>query len=487
MHKTIYIILLALCFSKVSAQTNEQPNIIFFLSDDQRWDTFGFMGNEHIITPNCDKLAENGIVFTNAYHVSPICKPSRASLMLGQYLSTHRCGFDQPTMYTISEDEFSQSYAVQIRKAGYFTGFVGKFGFPVTEDKIFNADKISHTEKRDAKSQLWLQDECMPKDEYDLWYGFAGQGVYDVNGKHGTEHRGDQALNFIQKAAQQEKPFALQVSFKAPHSPFQPDEKYLKLYENIDIPRAPNDTEEAHNQLPAVVKEKYRGRNAYSDKKYQAFIKKYYALITGLDVVVGRVMDELLMLGLDDNTIIIFSSDNGYFCGSKGLAGKDLLYEESAKAPLIIMDPRLSKQQKGTSINKLTSIIDLAPTILDYASVDIPHAMEGRSLLPLIDNPELEIHEAVYGENHFANFAPLFEELSKDEQADYSSVRSRFIRTPQYKYIQYYECRPMIEELWDIARDPSEMHNLVNNPDYQEILEKMRQLMADYRPEKTKN
>jgi len=484
MQKIIYTMLLALSFNKVSAQTNEQltkqPNIIFLLTDDQRWDTFGFMGNEYIHTPNCDQLANNGIVFTNTYHVAPICQPSRASIMLSQYVSTHQCGFDKPAIHSISEEEFSHSYPVKIREAGYFTGLVGKFGYPVTKEKVLNAAAFTNAEDRNAKSQLWLKDECMPKDDYDVWYGFSGQGSYNVNGRHGTAHRGDQAIKFIHEASKQDKPFSLQVCFKAPHSPFQPDEQFLKLYENMEIPRYPNDTEEAHLTLPDVVRQKFRGKKGYSDKKYLSFIQKYYALITGVDDVVGRIVKELRELGIEDNTIIVYTSDNGYFCGSKGLSGKDLLYEESAKAPLIIYDPRWPDNKKGTTIDAITSVIDVAPTLLHYAGTDIPNQMQGLSLLPLIENPQQEIHGAVYGENNFANFEPLLEEIEGPEQMNYSTVRSRFVRTPQYKYIQYYECTPMIEELWDMTADPSEMNNLAVIPGYEKVLNEMRQLIANY-------
>ncbi|TLX71790.1 DUF4976 domain-containing protein [Labilibacter sediminis] len=477
----IFTILISInIYTKASINSKRKPNIIFFLTDDQRWDAFGFMGNKYIQTPNCDQLANNGIIFNNTYHVVPICQPSRASFMLSQYVGTHQCGFDKPAIYSISEAEFAQSYPVKIREAGYFTGIVGKFGFPITKEKVRNSAEYTNAQDRDAKTQLWLKEECLPKEEYDVWYGFSGQGFYNVKGKHGTEYRGDQSIAFIREAAKQEKPFSLQVCFKAPHSPFQPAEEFLRLYDDVEIPRYPNDTNSANSLLPVVVRNKYRGNHGYSDKKYQAFIKKYYALITGVDHVVGRVMTELKAQGLDDNTIIVFTSDNGYFCGSKGLSGKDLLYEESAKAPLIIYDPRLPIKKRGTTIDAIISIIDVAPTLLNYAETDIPAEMQGKSLLPLIENPDQEIHEAVYGENNFANFAPLLTELDEREKASYSTVRSRFVRTPQYKYIQYHECTPMVEELWDITADPSELKNLADKVEYKHQLNKMRQLMDTF-------
>lgn len=476
------IVLILLVFVAARAFSGDRPNIIFLLTDDQRWDTFGFMGNKTIITPNCDKLAAEGVVFENTLHATPICQPSRASIQLGQYLNTHRCGFDAPTQNSISQQEWMKSFPVLLRESGYFTGFVGKFGYPVSAQKTKNRVNEDLAIDKGVDSQLWKREECMPKDSYDRWLGFPGQGTYHVNGKHGTEDRGDKAIAFIRAAANQKAPFALQVSFKAPHSPFSPAPEFLAMYENTNIPRHDNDLEEAFERLPEVVRTKYRGRKGYvGDEAFQNFITRYYALITGVDHVVGRIREELKSLGLDENTIIIYSSDNGYFCGSKQLSGKDLLYEESIKAPLIIYDPRQPASAGITKRQGITSTIDIAPTILGYAGLKAPSSMQGKSLLPLVSGTKNQVHKAVYGENNFANFSPVISDFNDPAERDaFSSVRSKYVRTPQFKYIRYHECTPVVEELWKITKDPQEKINLVGNPEYSSVLKKMRKMLDKF-------
>src|SRR4030042_1397915 len=157
-----------------SDENQIRPNIIFLLTDDQRWDAMGFMGNEHVITPNLDYLAGQSVSFTNAYHVAPICHPSRSSIMTGKYLGTHGSGFERPTDYVITKEEFYSSYPALLQKAGYYNGFIGKFGFAVSKDseKILNRG-------------LWGREEYMPKNYFDVWNGFTGQGKYRP-GKDGT-------------------------------------------------------------------------------------------------------------------------------------------------------------------------------------------------------------------------------------------------------------------------------------------------------------
>ncbi|MFH5833778.1 sulfatase-like hydrolase/transferase [Halalkalibaculum sp. DA384] len=474
----------------------KRPNIIFLMADDQRSDAFGFMENEYVITPNLDRLAGDGISFDNAYHVAPICQPSRASVMTGQYLSTHKAGFDRPTDYIITKSEFEASYPVQLRNAGYYTGFIGKFGFAVGGEEKVKNDGFEN------------RSEYMPSEYFDRWNGFPGQGSYfPSNGKfngyknisgagHLTEFMGNQATDFLRSAQNIDKPFALSISFKAPHAPFTPAEEFRNKYENVDIPRMMNDDPKYHKNLPDVVKEKSRNAQWYFgrtedyygksvdyrknwhiqvDSIYQEFIKNYYALITGVDNVVGRIRNELERLGIDDNTVIIYTSDNGFFAGSKQLMGKALLYEESAKAPMIIYDPRISKEEGIKREKALISHVDIAPTLLDIAGLKIPSSYPGKSIMPLIYSEKEEIHEAVYGENNFDNFYPLPSEMDNIEE--YQSIRSRFIRTPEFKFIRYHENHPVTEELFRIQKDPMETNNIIDDPDYQEIAKELRNML----------
>lgn len=474
-------------------QAERPPNIIFLLADDQRADAFGFMGNTAIITPHLDQLASESTVFENAYHVVPICQPSRASIMTGQYLGTHGAGFDTPANFVITKQEFENSYPVLLRQLGYHTGFIGKFGFAVgKEEKIRNKGFES-------------KGEYMPASYFDSWKGFPGQGrYYPEQGKfngyvnergsgHLTEFVGDQAISFLRAAKEANRPFCLSVSFKAPHAPYLPAERFRRMYNDRQIPRMMNDAPEYHRNLPAVVREKSRDARWYFgrtkgyygedtgyrrnwhievDSVYQEFIKNYYALITGIDEVVGRIRKELQKSGAQRNTVIIYTSDNGHFAGSRQLMGKDLLYEESIEAPLIVYDPRIPEQEQRKREKALVSMIDIAPTLVDIAGGDVPENYPGKSFLPLTRGAKDHIHEAVYGENNFDNFYPPQSQVKDPE--NYQSVRSRYVRTLQYKYIRYYENHPPTEELYDMEGDSLETKNLINDPAYAEVAREMR-------------
>ena len=493
---------------KVTAGSDEtRPNIIFLLCDDLRWDALGFMGNNHVITPNIDILSGKSVVFNNTYHVSPICLPSRTSIMTGKYLGLHGSGFDRPTNFVITQEEFSDSYPVLLNKVGYYTGFIGKFGFAVSKDseKIINADH-------------WNNEAYMPEEHFDVWRGFPGQGGYRVrqddsfNGyenkwgaTHLTEFMGHQAVEFIEEAKSQNRPFMLSVSFKAPHAPFDPQERFRKLYDDLNIPRMPNDDLASFAKLPMVVQQKSRNAKWYFgkinrpdwqieiDNTYQEFIKNYYALITGIDDVVGQIRQRLDELGIEDNTVIIFTSDNGFFNGSRQLMGKALLYEESVKAPMIVFDPRFRNGNSGHEVNSidssesprikdgLISIIDIAPSILDLAGIEKPSCMPGKSFMPIVYNKTDEIHDAVYGENNFDNFEPVISEVENPD--DYQSIRSKFLRTKEFKYIRYHECQPLVEELFKISGDPLESINLINQPNYESTANKMRSMLNSFEEE----
>ncbi|WP_305768621.1 sulfatase-like hydrolase/transferase [Candidatus Epulonipiscium viviparus] len=492
---------------------SQRPNIIFMLTDDQRYDTMGFMGSTQVYTPNLDKLAAEGSKFSNVFHVAPICMPSRASMQLGKYISQHNCGFDLPTDYTVTTKEYQESYPVLLRKNGYFTGFIGKFGFPVTDEKKHNATRnIDPTSSNDdpyykLSNQLELKEIAMPSNEFDVWYGFTGQGGYFPNkenkfngyeNKFGDDHltmfNAHQAEDFLEQAAASGKPFSLSLSFKAPHRPHTASNKWKKYYENITINRMPNDKPEYFAVLPEVVRTHSRnaaeywgsekmerspgmaGRGAWKDEAvFQHDFKNYYGLISGVDEAVGVIRAKLDELGIADNTIIIYTSDNGYFCGSKQLGGKELLYEESIKAPLIVFDPRHKKDQW---IDGLVSTVDICPTILDFSGLKKTADMYGSSIIPLINGQEKEIHTAVYGENDFNdNYVDIDNHPSPE---NYQSIHSKYVRTHDYKYVRYQLCHPIIEEMWNMKEDPLETNNLVGNPEYQEQLNKMRALLDKF-------
>jgi len=465
----------------------KRPNIIFLMSDDQRWDAMGCMGNPVIKTPNMDRLAAEGVLFENAFLTTSICMASRASVMLGQFESRHQCNFERPSNRTISYDEFDKSYPRLLQKAGYRTGFIGKFGFAVSKDKIRNCP-LNPDGSRVSKGQLWRKQEYMPADKFDAWYGFPGQGGYfpqGKDGKHLTQIMGEQAREFFEDC-KPGRPFCLSISFKAPHGPTQPDPAYKDMYKDVKIPRQINDGDAYFKKLPKVVREHWRGRRIYNNEaapdKYQQFMKRYYQCISGIDVVIGRIRDDLKRLKLDDNTVIIYTSDNGYFCGSKGLGGKCLLYEESVRTPLIIFDPRLKASGQGSRRKELVLNIDFAPTMLDMAGVEIPNAMQGKSMLGLVGGEQKKWRDSTFHENNFtSHFMPALSDAGDwRPKVLERSVRCKAVRTKQWKYIRYFEQLPIIEELFDIQNDPIEAYNLVEKPEYSDVLVRLRKLCDDW-------
>ncbi len=417
-----------------------KPNLVFLLTDDQRWDSLGCMGNPIIQTPHIDSLAREGVLFKNNFVTTAICCSSRASFFSGRYagsMDLHR--FDKP----LPEDIWRTSYPMLLRMAGYRTGFIGKFGLG----------------------------EPLPDKDFDFWEGFPGQGNFyegkPFKGKHLTHRMGEQAVEFL-NGCRPEQPFCLSISFKAPHSnpevaerPFAPDKRDLKLYSDVEIPLAKTASEESRQRLPEFLRESegYIRREAWF-KDVQETTRDYYRLITGVDRVVGEILAQLDRSGLRDNTIIIFTSDNGYFLGEKGFEGKWLMYEESIRTPLVVFDPRLPAELRGRRLDPMTLNVDIAPTLLDLAGIEIPKPMKGLSLVPLLQGESPSWRKDWYYEHLFPH--PKI-------------PRNEGIRTERWKYIRYLDTQPVYEELYDLANDPLEETNLAAIPEHQTVLKELRE------------
>ena len=498
---TYSLFLVVACFAPDLAQAEaqqQQPNIVFLLADDHRWDCFGFMGDKMAHTPNLDQLAKKGMHFSNVHHASPICLPSRACIITGRYEGATGCFFSG---WSLSREEFDLSYAGLTQKAGYNTCYIGKYHFNVREDK-----------QRKSK----FKPSLMPS-YFDTWYGVEGQGKYINDGRYGTtrgEHsskvRGDLAIRFISDSVKAKKPFVVSIGFKAPHRPWskpRTDPRFYALYKDKEFPHYDTAGKEYFLKLPEVVQRTFRGsrfngvgktnaghasvfgdaeleklrRGELTDETwagytqyrdwdtYQEERRCYYALVAGVDDAVGRVVAELKRLGIDKNTIVIYSSDNGSFLGARMLEGKDLLYRESVRAPLIVYDPRAPKTARNKSNRVLSSTVDIAPTILDYAGIKTPDVMQGKSLRKHVHGDDVEVHEAVFSENSFAAFGNTSEYRKK-----YGNVESQAVTTQTFKYIRYHRTQPLVEELFKLDDDSQESVNLVADPKHVETLRQMR-------------
>lgn len=438
------IFLLILLASWANAQSTARPNIIFILTDDHRWDALGHAGNDIIQTPNMDQLAEDGLYFKNAFVTTPICAASRASIITGMYERTHEFTFGTPPL---SEPYIDISYPKLLHDAGYRTGFYGKLGMNLEN-------------KRDTS----LFDEIYTTGT-DGYFRLVGEGWGEH--VHLTDHTTDKALQFIKKT-DKKQPFCLSISYNAPHADDASPQQYFwpernnALYDDITIPE-PTLGDPAHlGALPPFLRDSlYMGRIRWrwryeTPEKYQQMVKGYYRMISTIDDNIGRIRAVLEEQGLAENTIIILIGDNGYFLGERSLAGKWLMYENSLRVPLIIFDPKAEVQ--GT-IEELALNIDIAPTIIDFANLEIPNVMQGKSLLPFTKK-EVENWRDQFVCEHLFEIPQI--------------PKSEGLRTKQWKYFRYID-HPEVEELYDLEKDPLETNNLALDPAWQAMVAKFRE------------
>lgn len=432
----------------------ERPNIVFLLADDQCSYSMGCYGNPDVKTPNLDLLARQGIVFDNHYDTTAICMASRANVMTGMLEYKTGCNFEHGPLM---RDNWNQTYPVLLRKAGYLTAFAGKFGFVVAAEPG----------KRGV----------LPEQEFDAWGGGPGQTHFSTRKNpsmtkyaqkfpHSTRAYGAFGSDFIASSAKSGKPFCLSISFKAPHRPVTPDPIFDEVYAGIEFTKPANFGREYGDHF---AKQSRMGRQfvrfhewEYSTN-YTAVMAKYHQQIFAIDVAVDMVRQALQKNGVADNTVIIYTSDNGFLCGSHGYGSKVLPYEEASRVPLILFDPRQDLDFAGTRHEALTGNVDMAPTILELAGVDVPPQMDGKSLLPLCDDPKGEIHEQL----------PLINVWGPKQAHSLSVVT----RDWKYIYWPYADGEfEKTEELYHTAKDPLELKNLANDkmPDAVEALRQMR-------------
>ncbi|MCA9027842.1 MAG: sulfatase-like hydrolase/transferase [Planctomycetaceae bacterium] len=430
------------------------PNIVFFLSDDQRADFLSCAGHPIVQTPFLDDLAQRGVRFENAFVTTAICAASRATLFTGLWERSHKFTFGTPP---IAEDIIQQSYPVRLREAGFRTGFVGKFGVQVPKG---------------AERQMFDVFEPLNRNPY-----FKKQP--DGTMRHLTDIIGDSAIDFIREC-DGSKPFCLSVSFNAAHAedsdkenhyPWPPSE--AGFYENMTIPPPLVETEHWRT-LPSFLQHSmHRDRWFWrwdTPEKYQHNSKAYFRMITGLDRNIGRVLNEVARKGFDDNTVIIFMGDNGYYQGSRGFAGKWSHFDESLRVPLIFFDPRLPDARRGRVDSQMVLNVDVPATIVSLATGEVSTSYQGRDLTPLLIGNSLTTE---WRTDFFCEHLFDHPDIPKWEG----------VRDQRYMYARYFENLPEGEFLHDLEADPLELTNLVNDPAYAETLEVMRQRCDSLRDE----
>lgn len=430
-----------------------KPNIVFILTDDQGYWALGCNGNSEIITPNIDKLAEGGARFENFYCVSPVCSPARASLLTGRIPSQHgvhdwiREGNTGPG--AIEYLQGMRGYTDDLAEAGYQCALSGKWH---------------------------LGDSIHPQKGFTYWYAhqMGGGNYYNApmikNGElmneegYVTDAITDNAISFMKEMNEKEEPFYLSVHYTAPHSPWlngNHPKELTGLYDDCKFESCPR--EELHPW--AVFSTAHDAVTRENIKNPEECIKGYYAAVTGVDRGVARIMKQLRELEIDDNTIVIYTADNGFNCGHHGIWGKGNgtfpmnMYDTSIRVPMIIWHPDRIKAK--TVIKDMLSAYDVRPTLMDYVGIPVPDdpTLPGSSFLDILLGKEKETDDD--------RMVVVFDE--------YGPVR--MIRTETDKYVCRYPYGP--DEYYDLIQDPEEKSNLIGDEKCQDrIFELKKQMEA---------
>ncbi len=428
---------------------NRRPNILFLLVDDQRHDTLGCAGFPVVKTPNIDALAQTGVRFCNAFVTTSICAASRASIFTGLYERTHGYTFRTPPL---SDNWWRNSYPALLRQSGYRTGFIGKFGVNVAGE---GADRpFDYFQKIDRNPYFKRMEN--------------GQT------RHTAELAGDYAIDFF-RSQSKTQPFCLSVSFNAVHAEdsdkidhYPPPKAVSHLYANADMP-LPRLGETFFKTQPDFLKTCLNRVRYFwrwdTPEKYQKNMRNYLRMISGVDRVIGRVQRALQQYGLVENTVIIYSADNGYYMGDRGFAGKWSHYEESLRIPLIMNGAALSANTQGRVLDEMVLNIDLPATLLDLAGIPVPPHVHGKSLLPLIKNDSIE-----WRRDFFCEHLMQHPQIPKWEG----------VRDKRYVYARYFEQEPVYEFLHDLERDPDQFYNYAQHPEYAEVIQALRQRCDDF-------
>lgn len=451
-------VLLSLCISgmQLSTQATEardRPNIVFILIDDLRYDTFGYAGHPFIQTPHIDQLALGGLEFTNAFVTTSLCSPSRATFLTGRYMHNHQV-VDNSSLLGQQERTFPQL----LQQADYRTAFVGKWHMGGTSDA--------------------------PRPGFDHWVSFRGQGAYqpegqvlNINGnkvprtKYMTDELTELASQWLSEQTP-EQPFMLYLSHKGVHGLYDPAPRHRDCYKHASYaPPATMANTPANNAgKPMWVQDQrnswhgvefpYHGRAKQSiDEMY----RHYCEMILSIDDSVGHLLDTLKAKGLSEETLVVFTSDGGHLWGEHGLIDKRCAYEESIRIPLLVYWPARIKPK--TQSNALVANIDIAPTMLELAKLEIPVNINGKSLVPLLAQPNSQI---------WSRRSLLYEYYW--EPAFPQTPTTFALRDQHYKLIQYHGIWDT-DELYDIRRDPSETTNLINAPEQAQRVAEMRRAL----------
>jgi arylsulfatase A-like enzyme len=449
---SLFLLLITGC--KVQKDSRQHlPNVIFILVDDMRWDQLSFNGHPFVQTPNIDRIGQEGVTFTNAFVCTPLCSPSRASFLTGQYPHKHRIiNNDRNGLSFISHKLVT--FPQLLRRAGYKTAFIGKWH---------------------------MGDDDSRRPGFDHWISFRAQGIFidpvvNTNGQreqytgYMTDLLNQWSVDFLSE--KHDKPFLLYLSHKAVHAPFIPADRHKNQYTDHSYLPPASDIDDRKGkpainrklppvdvlQIPGATPEPGEPRYGRGTAKNDIYLD-HHRCLSSVDDGIGMLFNVLEQNGELDNTLIIFASDNGFLFGEHGLfMNKRVPYEESLRIPMLMRYPKLIKP--GSKSEQMVLNIDIAPTLYELAGVKAPIPIHGKSLVPVWEDPSLELRSDFLAEYYIEKITPLY--------ATWQAVRS-----DQWKYIRYPELSGM-DELYDLEKDPGEMKNLFRSPKHQSSVRQMQ-------------
>jgi N-acetylglucosamine-6-sulfatase len=420
------------------ARRPARPSFVVVVADDLRWDALEAAGHPFVRSPSINRLAEEGVRFRNAFVTTPLCSPSRASFLTGRYARAHEVRVnDDP--YEVSHRFVT--FPTLLQSAGYDTAFIGK----------------------------WHMGDDAPRPGFTHWVSLEGQGAYknptlNINGRHETVlgYTTDVlslfALDFVRTASRGSRPFLLYLCHKAVHEPFHPPSRHKNLYAGEQVPCSPGCFDRLRNK-PALTRpvpgtDSPRPGGGPDDDE----IRNQMAMLASVDEGLGEILDVLEEEGSLDETVVVFTSDNGFFHREHGLSDKRWAYEESIRVPFLLRYPPLAA--RGT-IGQIVLNVDLAPTLLELGGVPVPEEVHGKSFLPLLSGDTRGWRDA------FA--AEYAEEPSNPRVPSWEALR-----TDRFKYIRYTALGPAFDELYDLRADPYELENRIEDAALSSLRESLR-------------
>lgn len=468
-------------FLSTLAVAEDRPNILFITIDDLNND-LGAYGHPLVQSPNIDKLAEKGVRFDKAYSQSPMCTPSRSSFMTGLY--PDQTGIIAHGSHTQMTPHFRDhipgvtTLPQFFKQNGYFSGRVGKMYHQGVPNQIGTAgadDPASWTDTRnsigiDRLDESGIQSYNKRAVETKSFGGTLSWQAVGKDAEHTDYKVASDAIEMIKRNHPDKtgKPFFMGVGFYRPHTPFVAPQKYFDMHplESIEPYIMPKND---RKDIPRIALRDRADQLGLTVAQRKVIIQAYYAAVSFMDAQVGRLLDSLEKQGLADNTIIVFASDHGYELGQHGLWQKGSLFEGSARIPMIIYAP--GEKGNGKVAGAPVEMVDIYPTLTDYAGLEGPDYLMGKSLRPMLQNVEASIRDSAYT-------AILNRVKGLDNEYAFTKIRGHSIRTERYRYTEWGN-GIVGAEMYDHQNDPEELVNLADKVPLESVRIKLKWMLDD--------